>query len=393
MQWNLGLDADLYQAGSTDTSTPPRFSQEWLGSWHWSELAAGAPKDVMQLRRRKKWGNKVWNHRQWDWSQFWSDMAICDLQQLGTMPDLLGCSVNIGWLNELTKNTDQGEIWTQGSKALLPSLSIHQTPYQKSEFPLQYLGLAFQLPSTASSSEPLEYCLGSINFPLIFSHTPQLITWCCLVRTFSPCNINLRKEHLWATFLKGQAPSLMFGPGMRWVTPSLVDVRLSKGQVAGHLAAPIAHGWARSLAGHTGCSWRLQPLCGLPSHLPQQKGWRFSNSTGMTHSRKYILQSDPVSICVYCTPSSSDTDFFSHFNLLEIWMSLINSDILPLIGSNFSFWVVHRILCLPIDYDFDSVKYGICITEKILLIFTTWCPMIFSMFFSISSHFLLMLII
>lgn len=92
------------------------------------------------------------------------------------MPDLLGCSVSIGWLNELIKNTDQGQVWTQGSKALLPSLSIRQTSYQKSESPLQYLGLAFQLSSTASSSEPWEYCLGNINFPLIFSHTPQLIT-------------------------------------------------------------------------------------------------------------------------------------------------------------------------------------------------------------------------
>ena len=80
--------------------------------------------------------------------------------------------------------------------------------------------------------------------------------------------------------------------------------------------------------------------------------------------------------------------FFSHFNLLEIWMSLVNCNILSLIGSIFfSFWEVHKILCLPIDYNLDSVKYGIWVAGKILFIFTTWYPMIFSMYYSICFHF------
>ena len=150
-----------------------------------------------------------------------------------------------------------------------------------------------------SSSEPLECCLGNINFHLIFSHMPQLITWCCLVRTFS-VQYGSEKGTPLGCFGRSCTFLAWIGPGMCWVTPSLVGKWLSKGQATGHHAAQAAHGWACYLAVHTRCSWWLQPLRGCPSHLAHQKRWSFQSPLAMMHSRKYIVQSDPVSICNQC---------------------------------------------------------------------------------------------
>ena len=142
--WNLGLNDKLYQEGAKNTSTPLSFSQEWLRNCTTLSLQLGHLRRLCSSRKRRSWKTR---YRTTDRKTLKSILiwhVICDLQQLATTPDLLGCSINIGWMNELIIQTEAVLLfWTQGSNVFLPSLPIHHTSYQKSELSLPYLGLPF----------------------------------------------------------------------------------------------------------------------------------------------------------------------------------------------------------------------------------------------------------
>lgn len=87
---------------------PPGISQERLGTWHGSALAARGPQGycaALETIEMGKPGTKLQTARG-SLKSVLTRPAACDLQQLGAMPDLLGCSVNTGRMYELITNTD-----------------------------------------------------------------------------------------------------------------------------------------------------------------------------------------------------------------------------------------------------------------------------------------------
>ena len=111
-QWNLGLNDKLYQDGAKNTSTPLSFSQEWLRNCTNLSLQLGPLRRLCSSRKRRSWKTRYGTTDRKTLKSILIWHAICDLQQLATTPDLLGCSINIGWMNELINNTDRGCIIT-----------------------------------------------------------------------------------------------------------------------------------------------------------------------------------------------------------------------------------------------------------------------------------------
>lgn len=144
MQWTLGLDAKLYQAGSKEHSDATRHQSG--EAWDLARVCTGSKGPSGILCSSGDDRNGETRYKTTDSKRLKSVLtwpAACDIQQLGAMPDLLGCSVNTGRMYELITNTDWGQIRTQSSKAFILSLSTHPASYHKPEFPGNTLGWPF----------------------------------------------------------------------------------------------------------------------------------------------------------------------------------------------------------------------------------------------------------